>query len=314
MERELGYVASQVGQSVVSIKTTNAKTGEVKMGGGVVIAPNQILTTEAIIGDANGITILLQNGEKIDTSQIEMLCSDYETNICNIKLRRQDLKPVQVSDQVVKSGSIGIVVGNSLFAKGLDVSYGTLASSWIGGDDPYDSPLLTLRLGLGVNSGGMPVFDHKGRLIGIVEGLISGEKEQSLLLPARACLKVVEAMDDQKGKINRGWIGVFVGHPCPYGTVGEGVDKDNLKPNMIAQIARNGFAKEAGLKPGDVIVSCQGQKITCSRDLRMIVSMLTPGSEAELVVLQDGKEVTKRIKVGELPQQQSLRRCSSRSI
>lgn len=314
LEQQLVQIANQVGPSVVSITAVDSKTGEKRMGGGVSIEANTILTTEAVIGDASQVTVMLQNGEKIDTSQIEMVCSDYETNICLLKLRRNDLKPVVCREGEVANGSIGILVGNSPYTKGLDVLYGTMASSWIGGDDPYDQPLLALHALLGENSGGMPVFNHQGQLIGIIEGIIQGEEDVALILPASTCKKVFYAMQESHGKIKRGWIGVFVGRACPLGTVGEGVERENIKPNMIAQLASNSLAGKAGLKPGDIILSCQGKEISNSRELRQIVSMQAPGSQLEVVALRNGEKLTAKVDVGEAPLHESLRRCASRSI
>ena len=313
LEQQLIQVADKVGPSVVAIRAVDPNTGERRLGGGVVINPDVILTTEALVGDASQLTVMFQNGEKIDTSQIEEICSDYETNICFIKLKRKDLQPVTCVKGELSSGTIGIVVGNSPYTEGLDVSYGTIAKSSLGGDDPYDHPLLTLRAN-GENSGGTPVFNHKGELIGIAEGRIENQQGFTFLLPAVTCQKVMQAMVQQQGKIKRGWIGVFVGRPCPYGSVGEGVDKEKIAPNMIAQLAEGSYAKEAGLKTGDLIIGCHGQEIKNARDLRQIISMIAAGSKVEIMVRRDGEQMVKTVEVGEAPLHQSLRRCVSRSI
>ncbi len=314
LEQEITQVADQVAPSVISIVATDPHTGERRMGGGVSIEPDVILTTENLLGDASQVEIMQQNGQKIDTNQIDMVCADYETNICFIKLKSKILKPVSCSESEPLTGSIGIVVGNSVYSKGLDVSYGTLANSWIGGDDPYDNPLLTLHVSLGENSGGMPVFNSEGKLIGITEGMIQGIEHLSLVLPARTCVKVKQAMAENHGQIKRGWIGVFIGHACPLGTVGEGVDKEKIAPNMIAQLAEGSLAKKAGFKPGDLILACQGNEIKTAKDLRQIISRQAPGSQVEIVAWRNGHKFTARVEVGRAPVQQSLRRCISRSI
>jgi serine protease Do len=314
LEQELNRVADKAAPSVVAIRAVDPKTGEERLGGGVAINQNVILTTEALLGDASQITVMLQNGEQLDASQIEEICSDYETNICFIKLKRAVLQPVTCVKEDITTGTIGIVVGNSPYTKGLDVFYGTLAKSWLGGDDPYDYPLLTLHAYLGENSGGMPVFNHKGELIGIAEGRIESEHQVTFVLPAVTCQKVMQAMQENQGKIKRGWIGVFVGRPCPYGTVGEGVNKDSIQPNMIAQLDEGSLAAKAGLCAGDEIVACHGKEIKTGRDLRQIISMQMPGSKVEIMAVRQGQKFTTLVEVGEAPVHQSLRRCASRSI
>ena len=314
LERQLTGVADKVGPSVVAIKSYNSNTGERRLGAGVAIGKNLILTTEALVGDATRLKILFQNGEEVDTSGIEEVCSDYETNICFIKLKRNDLIPVNSVKEEIPPGSIGIVVGNSRFTRGLDVMYGTLAISSLDGEDPYDSPLLTLHASMGDNSGGTPVFNHKGELIGIAEGRVEEEGQLTFILPAVTFQKVMQVMEANNGKIKRGWIGVFVGKPCPLNTVGEGVDPDNISPNMIAQMAQNSLAEKAGLKPGDLIMACHGKEIKTSRDLREIISMQNLGSKVEIMAVRKGEKFTTLVEIGEAPVHQSLRRCTSRSI
>jgi S1-C subfamily serine protease len=314
LEKQLTGVADQVGPSVVAIKSYNSGTGERKLGAGVVIGQDLILTTETLVGDATRLKILFQNGEEVDTSGIEEVCSDYETNICFIKLKRKDLQPVKCVEKEISPGSIGIVVGNSRFTKGLDVMYGTLAISSLDGEDPYDSPLLALHASLGDNSGGTPVFNHQGELIGIAEGRVEDEHPVTFLLPTVTCQKVMQVMEANNGKIKRGWIGVFVGKPCPLNTVGEGVDPENIPPNMISQMAENSLAEKADLEPGDLIVACHGKEIKTSRDLREIISMQNPGSKVEIMAVRKGEKFTTMVEIGEAPVHQSLRRCTSRSI
>jgi S1-C subfamily serine protease len=160
----------------------------------------------------------------------------------------------------------------------------------------------------------MPVFNHQAELIGVTEGMIQGVEHLSLILPASTCKKVMQAMEGNEGKISRGWIGVFVGRACPLGTVGKGVEKDEILPNMVAQLVKDGFAQQAGLQAGDLILSCGGQKIDNAKDLRRVISSQTPGSRVRMNVLQRGEEVEKVVEVGEAPPQKSLRRCASRSI
>jgi len=314
LERQLTGVADKVGPSVVAIKTYNSNTGEKKLGGGVVIDKGLILTTEALVGDATRLKVLLQDGGEIDTSGIEEVCADYETNICFIKLKRKDLPPVKPLKSEILPGSIGIVVGNSRYTKGLDVTYGTLATSSLDGEDPYDSPLLALHASLGNASGGTPVFNHKGELIGIVDGKVENDYPVTFLLPAATYQRVQKAMAEQSGKIKRGWIGVFIGKPCPLGTVGEGVDPDNIPPNMISQMAENNLADKAGLKPGDLIVACHGKEVKTARDLRQIISMQSPGTKVQIMAVRKGEKFTTMMEIGEAPLHMSLRRCASRSI
>src|ERR1700747_3189720 len=61
-----------------------------------------------------------------------------------------------------------------------------------------------------------------------------------------------------------------------------------------------GPAKAAGIKTGDVIIKFDGTEIKESRDLPKIVAAAPVGKEVEIVVIRDGKQLTKMIKLGRL--------------
>ncbi|MFX5287216.1 PDZ domain-containing protein, partial [Acinetobacter baumannii] len=56
----------------------------------------------------------------------------------------------------------------------------------------------------------------------------------------------------------------------------------------------------AGLKPGDIILSVNGQAVKDSADLTRKIGSLKPGETAELKVFHDGGEKTVSVKLGSL--------------
>src|SRR3970040_834239 len=138
-EEGVEQVLDKVSPSIVAIMVHDATGKTKKIGSGVVIGDNLILTTESSVGTDDNLTIKLQNGKELDAEQIDLICSDYETNICFIKLKTSGLPKVELAvNDDIKVGSLGIAVGNTFYSKGVKVSWGTISRSWIGGDDPYD--------------------------------------------------------------------------------------------------------------------------------------------------------------------------------
>jgi serine protease Do len=70
---------------------------------------------------------------------------------------------------------------------------------------------------------------------------------------------------------------------------------------LLAGVMPNGPAAQAGLQPGDVIQTVNGQKVTDPRELAVDVADLKPGDEAHLGVLHDGQNKDIALKVGQLP-------------
>ncbi len=62
-------------------------------------------------------------------------------------------------------------------------------------------------------------------------------------------------------------------------------------------------AKQAGIKPGDVIVSFNGKPIKEVRDLTRTVADTMVDAEVDVVVIRDGKEQTLKLKVARMPEE-----------
>jgi hypothetical protein len=77
----------------------------------------------------------------------------------------------------------------------------------------------------------------------------------------------------------------------------------SIKPPRGALVASidDGQAKPAGLQSGDVIIKFDGKEIKEMRDLPRIVADTPVGKEVEVVIVRNGKEESRRIKVALLP-------------
>ena len=305
-EQGVEQVLDKVSPSIVAIMVRDANGKTKKIGSGVVISDNMILTTESSVGSGDNLTIKLQNGKELDSEQIDLICSDYETNICFIKLKTRGLPKVELANnEGIKVGSLGIAVGNTFYSKGVKVSWGTIGRSWIGGEDAYDEALLILDAKLGPEAGGTPVFNNAGQLIGIVEGKIEGEEHLALILPVSTCQKVQQALE-KEGYIDRGWIGVYVEL--------RGGKEEKEKMLIVSQIISTGPAFKAGVQDGDLIIRLNGKKVSHPLEFRKLVSMSEPGTKIKLIMDRDGKIFVKELTVEPAPRLVGLRRCSNRSI
>src|SRR3970040_813837 len=98
-EEGVEQVLDKVSPSIVAIMVHDATGKTKKIGSGVVISDNMILTTESSVGTDDNLTIKLQNGKELEAEQIDLICSDYETNICFIKLTTSALAKDQCPAQ-----------------------------------------------------------------------------------------------------------------------------------------------------------------------------------------------------------------------
>ena len=100
------------------------------------------------------------------------------------------------------------------------------------------------------------------------------------------------------GETRRGWLGVRIQNVDD--AIAESLSLGKARGALIAGVDDKGPAKPAGLKTGDVIVKFDGKEVKQSRDLPKLVASTPVGKEVEVVVMRDGKELTKSVTLGRL--------------
>lgn len=310
LEKDIAWVVEKAGPSVVYIMGKNEVSGEVKFGSGVILDQTHILTTENILDNINHITVKLQDGRVIEDHEITGVYCDFETNVSLIEVRNKKLQPADIPEQgEISNGCVGLALGNTNYSKGLDVNLGTVTRSWIGGVDAYDESLMIWHGPPVSYHGGTPIFNRKGELLGLTEGVPEGEKGVVFILPARTCLRVSEVLK-REGDVERGWIGIF----CERG-LGKGDRADAWEGIKISKVIDSSPASEKGLAPGDRIVSFNGKLIESTGELRRLISATAVGSHVLLGVVREGQKKTVDIVVKTTEHDGGgMRRCPYRSI
>jgi S1-C subfamily serine protease len=77
---------------------------------------------------------------------------------------------------------------------------------------------------------------------------------------------------------------------------------------VIMRMARGGAAYDAGIEPGDVILSVNGQKIADGAQLVKVIADAAIGSTVNVEVLRDGKRRTYKVVVQRLEDRRRMRR------
>ena len=117
-------------------------------------------------------------------------------------------------------------------------------------------------------------------------------------IPVSTARQVLEGIV-KDGQVVRGWIGVEPTEITP-----ELAKTFNVKTNngvIITGVLQNGPAFKAGIKPGDVLVSVQGQQIQTVAELLARVSALKPGEPSRMTVLRQADQIELMVVPGQRP-------------
>jgi S1-C subfamily serine protease len=60
---------------------------------------------------------------------------------------------------------------------------------------------------------------------------------------------------------------------------------------MVASVAAGSAAERAGVKPGDVILSVDGERIVSAGQLRSRIGLARPGTAVNIELLRDGNRI-----------------------
>jgi serine protease Do len=192
-----------------------------------------------------------------------------------------------VGDWVIAAGNPfglgGSVTAGIVSARGRDLGAG-----------PFDD-FIQIDAPINPGNSGGPLFNTDGEVVGMNSAIFSPTGSSvgiGFAIPSELVSRIVAELRE-KGRIDRGWLGVSVQdvEAGPKGTAGVG----------IAGVDRAGPAAKAGLKPGDIVTAIDEHQVETARALIKNIALATPGSAVKLAVRRAGKTITVAVTIGRRP-------------
>ena len=273
--------------------------GSTSLGSGFVIDPSGIVVTNNhVIDGANDIEVIFTDGTKLKAKVVGV---DAKVDLAVLRVKpAKPLAAVKFGDSdKIRVGDWVLAVGNP-FALGGSVTAGIISAKGRNIDSgPYDNFLQTDAAINKGNSGG-PLFDMSGEVVGVNTAILSpsgGSIGIGFATPSNTAKPVIDQLI-AFGETRRGWLGVRI----------QNVDDSHRRQPrpgkargaLIDGIDENGPSAHAGFKPGDVIVSFDGKAVDDARELPKIVALTPVGKQVDVVVIRDGKELTRKVALGRL--------------
>jgi serine protease Do len=161
------------------------------------------------------------------------------------------------------------------------------------GSGPYDDFIQTDASINPGNSGG-PLLNLNGEVVGINTAIVASGQGIGFAIPVNLAKGIIVALKTE-GEVTRGWLGVAIQDLS--GDMAEYYEVENKKGVFVMDVFKGDPADKAGIKPKDIILEVNGQKIKTSRHLTAMIAGIPVGETAKIKILRDGKEKTVKVKI-----------------
>ena len=267
------------------------------MGSGFIVDPNGIILTNAhVVDGADEVTVKLADRREF---KAKVLGTDKATDVAVLKIDAKDLPAVRTGDaRATRVGEWVVAIGAPY---GLEHSVTAGIVSAKARSLPGDTVVPFIQTDAAVNPGnsGGPLYNMNGEVIGINSQIFSrsgGFQGLAFAVPINVALDVKDQIV-KNGKVSHGKLGVTVQEVNQ--ALAESFGMKQPGGALVGSVQKNGPGDKAGLEPGDVIVSFDGQAVTKSGDLPPMVAAMKPGSTVKMEVWRDGKATELSATVGD---------------
>ena len=286
--------------SVVSI--SNHYSGGSSTGTGVILSQDGYIVTNChVVENAQKIEVLLSDGRTLQASLVGM---DAVSDLAVLHVTAENLIAAELGDSTaLRVGDTVVAIGDPL---GIELR-GTMTDgivSAINRDvDVGGRTMNLIQTNAALNSGnsGGPLINCYGQVIGINTMKIgdsmssAGVEGLGFAIPSTTVRDIVNQL------IEKGYVS---GRPH-LGISGESISEFyqfyyRLPRGLyITEVEDKSSAAEAGLEPGDILISIDETIVTSSHVLETVLYAYAPGDTIQAVVYRAGKQYTVTLTVGE---------------
>jgi S1-C subfamily serine protease len=277
-----------------------------------------IITNYHVVQDALNVTVTFINGNGYEAT---VLGSDpyADLAVLSANASQSEYKPLEiVSSSQLDVGDPVVAVGGPY---GLAGSMTTGIVSALGRtitDETSNYPIANvIQTSTPINPGnsGGPLLNYEGQVVGITTAIISNSQGLGFAIPSSVILREINSLITDGTYDQHPWLGAS-GTDMTY-EIAKTMNVNETYGWLIAQVASDGPADDAGLQGGtrqvtvdgqsiiiggDIIIALSGTRITGTDDLSTFLEEHTlPGQTINVTIIRNGQEMTLPLKVGTRP-------------
>ena len=270
------------------------------LGSGVLVsADGYVVTNSHVIGSEKAdVTVIFSDNHEAPARIVGI---DKATDLALVKVDKPGQPPLKWGDSSQAKVAEWVLAIGSPYQLSHSVSLGIISA--LGrknlGFSEYEDFIQTDAAINRGNSGGALV-SARGELIGINTGIFSsgqngGSEGIGFAIPSNLARRIIDEIIDH-GIVRRGSLGRMSLYPLTTQMAAQ-LGVRSTAGAFVNEIERRSPAYQAGLEPGDIIVSFNGQAVVDPAHFLRLSSDAAIGSTATVGVIRDGRQVTLKIPV-----------------
>ncbi|MEK9170480.1 MAG: trypsin-like peptidase domain-containing protein, partial [Patescibacteria group bacterium] len=287
--------------------------GMVEIGGGsgFIVDPNGIiLTNKHVISDTQAeYAVIMNDGKKYPA---EILARDPIDDVAIIKISATKLPTAKLGNSLdIELGEEAIAIGNTLgifkntVSKGIVSGLSRSITAKTGENEPVTELRGLIQTDAAINPGnsGGPLVNMDGEVIGINTAIVFGAQNIGFAIPINSAKRDLSDLE-KYGKIRRPLLGLRyvninpnlrekMSLPVDYGAlvIGRSPHHEAIIPGSPAE--------KAGMKLKDIVLECNGEKITNEKTIQDFLEELAVGDILKMKILRAEKEMEMNIVLAE---------------
>ena len=271
------------------------------LGSGVIVNAEKgyVLTNNHVIAGADEIFVGLKDGRSLEA---KLIGTDPDTDLAVIQIPAENLTALQLADSdELQVGDFVVAVGNP-FGLGQTVTSGIVSALGRAGlrGLEYQNFIQTDASINPGNSGGA-LINLRGELVGINSAIFTpsgGNVGIGFAIPASMARHVMDQLTEF-GEVRRGTFGIVVQNLTP-----ELAGAFSVEPGrgaLVAEVAADSVADDAGLQPGDVILRMAQRDLNSAQNFHNAEGRLAIGESLKVEYLRKGKKRNARLTIQPVP-------------
>lgn len=273
------------------------------LGSGVIVSKEgHIITNHHVVAQMDEVKVQLSDGRSFDA---KVIGAEPQADIAILKIDAPNLTPLPLGDSdKVKVGQLVFAIGNP-FGLEESVSMGIISAKGRRAMEDSSNEFFQTDTAINPGNSGGPLINVRGEIIAINSAIYSGSGTGAwqgigFAIPANTVKRILDSVI-KNGRVIRGYLGVAI-QPVTR----ELASQFNLPDQngaLVTEVTPGSPAEKAGIQPGDVIRSLNGNNIKDGQQLRSRIADIPVGADVQVQVLREGKELKLGAQIAEHPGQ-----------